>query len=223
MQAITDLKDLLQVQLQALYSAEMQISKAMPQVIMKVNHSSLQNALTHHSGLTELQLERLAKVMQILGGVEQLSEQPINKGIKGILEEITDLLAEDLSKEVNDAAIIAGIQKIEHYEITCYGTALTYAQQLKSHKAEALLHETLQEEYDADDLLTQLAKSAMNKEALPRLEPEQDTVNDEHVSSDDEYLKKSEKVSISERTINSPGGRAGRSHRGYNSGESRGH
>ena len=74
-------------------------------------------------------------------------------------------MAENLSPEVLDAAIIAGSQKIEHYEIACYGTARTYAQQLGLTQVAQLLQQTLDEEYKADELLTQLAVSSVNLQA----------------------------------------------------------
>jgi hypothetical protein len=90
------------------------------------------------------------------------------------------------------------------------------------HKVESLLMETLQEEYDADDLLTTLAIAALNKEAIPEDLKVTDQSAQENFTGG-ETAGRPEKVSISERTINSPGGRAGTSHRRYGRGESRGH
>jgi hypothetical protein len=134
------------------------------------------------------------------------------------------LLALDLSQEIKDAVIIASVQKIEHYEISAYGTAVAYANQLNLPLVAKLLNETLEEEYDADDLLSALATAAINKDGLPpelaarKTMPETDETEAMKDDPDDHA-----KVSISERTINSPGGRAGTSHRRYGSGESRGH
>ena len=145
------------------------------------------------------------------------------KGITGLIEEAELLLSSTLSREVTDSAIIACVQKIEHYEICTYGTAHAFAMQLQLKSVEGLLLETLEEEYAADDLLTALATSAFNKESAP--EPnEQDKPGE---NEKDDLGAASErsggKTSINERNVNSPGGRAGTSHRRYPSGESRGH
>lgn len=223
---IKNLSDLLMHHLQNLNAAEQLMFEALPAIIEKVHHSSLKNALNHHRNLTTEQKKRLEQVAQVLQKKRteellKLNPEYVCKGIMGLIEETNDVLQSGLEKEVTDAAIIACVQKMEHYEISTYGTALAYARQLHLAKAEELLNETLNEEYEADDLLTALATASLNKEALP-----QDLQNieqpDNDVSSENEPSK-STKVNISERTINSPGGRAGTSHRRYGSGESRGH
>jgi hypothetical protein len=148
--------------------------------------------------------------------------------MKGLTDEIDELFNMGLSHDVTDAAIIGAVQKIEHYEICTYGTALAYAMQLHLRDVELLLHEILNEEYDADDLLTALATAGLNKEAEPE---DMAAINKATDPSPKEAVegalsnnsKETGKVQISERTINSPGGRAGTSHRRYPSGESRGH
>ncbi|HLL43110.1 MAG TPA: hypothetical protein VK369_08235, partial [Segetibacter sp.] len=96
------------------------------------------------------------------------------------------------------------------------------AHQLHMVRAEELLKESLNEEYEADDLLTALATASFNKEAVAKHKENVDQ-SDTNVSSEDEPSESTSKVNITERTINSPGGRAGTSHRGYGSSESRGH
>jgi ferritin-like metal-binding protein YciE len=223
MKTIHDLKDLLLHQLQSLYAAEKQISNAMPAIIEKAQHRSLKNALNHHLSLTESQLSRLNQIAQMLNKKVTLAGGEMNSGIRGLIEEANELFENELSKDVVDAAIIASVQKIEHYEITSYGTALNYASQLQLHKAEALLTETLNEEYDADDLLTALATASLNKAALPYGIIGNAPLGDDTHTQAGEHIGKAAKVSINERTVNSPGGRAGKSHRRYESGESRGH
>ncbi|MCW3115577.1 MAG: hypothetical protein JWR18_3973 [Segetibacter sp.] len=234
MESINNLVDLLMYQLANLYSVEAQIMQAIPSIIEKANHSSLKNALKHHANLTTQQKERLMQVPQLIhtklagtsvSEVAGLDTAFISKGMTGLIEEINQLLESDLSNEVKDAAIIASVQKIEHYEICAYGTAVAYAKQLNLTPVAALLNETLQEEYDADDLLTALATAAINKEGLPE---GMETRNDMGEENDNDAPDKDQEtehtaVSISERTINSPGGRAGTSHRRYGNGESRGH
>lgn len=233
METINDLIDLLMYHVKNLYSVEEQIARSVPSFIEKANHTSLKNALTHHANLADEQKARLTKIQQLIkektAGAStsrtdlETTEALTSKGMMGLIEEINQLLHTNLSNEVKDAAIIASVQKVEHYEICAYGTALAYAKQLHLPAVAELLNETLQEEYDADDLLTALATAAMNKEALPEgitAAEEDRAISETGVGY---YHEEAKKVSISERTVNSPGGRAGTSHRRYGSGESRGH
>jgi ferritin-like metal-binding protein YciE len=222
MNAIHNLTDLLLHQLQVLHAVEAHQLILLPQLIEKAHHQSLKNALTHHLKLSKEQKSRLHQLLLTLtdNKFEAANEKTSNpKGISGLVAETTDLLQTQIAPEVIDAAIIACVQKIEHYEISGYGTAVAYAKQLHLHKAEDLLKETLVEEYDADDLLTNLAKASLNKKAAP-----EETI--ETATDDAELINKQTSkgiVHITECSIQSPGGRAGTSHRGYPSGESRGH
>ena len=85
--------------------------------------------------------------------------------MEGIIKEGEKLMKEDMSPEVSDAAIIAAAQKVEHYEISSYGTARTYARELNLDEVEDLLRQTLNEEYEADDL-TEIAESRVNEKAI---------------------------------------------------------
>ena len=229
MEAINDLEDLLVHHLQSLYAAEDLILQAMPSVIKKANHKSLKNALQHHLDLTNEQKKRLEQIIPLLHqknaeASEHLSiKNGSSKGMLGLIEEANEIVEKELATEVIDAAIISCVQKIEHYEICAYGTALAFAKQLHLHKVEQLLKETLDEEYDADDLLTALATASYNKEAAPEGLEDEQTANASDEDSSGTKSSRDGKVSITERTINSPGGRAGTSHRGYSTGESRGH
>lgn len=229
MESISNLVDLLMYNVQNLYAAEQQAKQAMPAIMERAHHSSLKNALTHHHNLTDEQIKRLKKIPGLVeqkageGNIhfgEVIKPDVVCKGMNGLIEEANELLQKGLSQDVTDAAIIECVQKMEHYEISVYGTALAYAKQMHLHEVENLLNETLLEEYDADDLLTSLATAALNKEAIPEgmgLDKNTDS------GSVDIETSRPVKVSISERTINSPGGRAGTSHRRYGGGESRGH
>jgi hypothetical protein len=87
--------------------------------------------------------------------------------MEGLVKEANALLKEDMAREVMDAAIIAAAQKVEHYEISSYGTARAYALQLQMDEVADLLEQTLKEEYDADDTLSALALSQVNLKAAP--------------------------------------------------------
>lgn len=231
MQTIKTLLNLLVYNIENLYAAENIMQHALPSLIEKANHHSLKNALQHHFGLTEEHKKRLEDIGEILMEKKVVLEQinvglseKSNKGIAGLIDEANELMQAGLSAEVTDAAIISVIQKLEHYEICSYGNAHAYAAQLNLHKVAALLNKTLQEEYDADDLLTALATSAINKDGVPDGFKSNDvSVVNNSYAADDSDDEENIAGSVSERTINSPGGRAGTSHRGYGSGESRGH
>ena len=179
MEKMNDLRDLLRHEIQDLVSAEDQIIKAMPAMIQKAKNPELKKALKEHQRITEQQRARLDQVMQHLeGGMQQgnakeekglfsrlMARRHVCKGMEGILSEGEKIMAEDMNPEVMDAAIIASAQKVEHYEICGYGTAKAFARELNLTEVERLLDQTLNEEYQADDLLTQLAVGRLNREA----------------------------------------------------------
>lgn len=178
MEKITDLKALLRHEVQDLCSAEDQIIAALPKMIEKAGDTQLKNALTEHLRVTEGQRSRLDQVQQLLsagGGDEEEKKKGLLgrlfsttqkcKGTQGIVEEGEKIMSENMDADVMDAAIIASAQKIEHYEICGYGTARAWAAELGLTEVEALLQQTLDEEYEADNKLTKLATGRLNKEA----------------------------------------------------------
>lgn len=177
MEKMNDLKALLRHCVQELYSVEEQIIEAMPAMIAKAENPSLKQALEQHLRVTENQRDRIDQVRQMLGADEESVTNYTGilsnlfgggskcKGMEGIIDEGQKIMAENLSDEVMDAAIIGGSQKIEHYEIAAYGTARTYAQQLGLTDVARLLQQTLDEEYRADELLTSLAVGEVNQQA----------------------------------------------------------
>ena len=176
MDNMNDLRDLLRYDIQHLYSAEEQIIEALPAMIAKANDPRLKQALEQHLRVTEQQRDRLNQVKPILGeggnsgnkgGIFSglLGAGSKSKGIAGLIEEGQKAMAVDMSSAVMDAAIIGCAQKIEHYEISGYGTARTYAEQLGMTDVAQLLQQTLIEEHDADDLLTSLAVRDVNQRA----------------------------------------------------------
>lgn len=233
MKSINDLEDLFVSYIHNLYATEKQIMEAMPAIIDKVRHKSLRNALQHHLGISKKHCSRLVKVIDEVneinssagGGEAQkitLQESTVSSGITGLIAEARELLELEIDKYVNDAAIIGCVQKIEHYEICAYGTALAYATQLDLHKGAELLRETLDEEYDVDELLTDLAMAALNKEGIPD-EWEESTIKSPADKGTSVPEDTHTGATITERNIHWPGGRAGTSHRRYPDGESRGH
>lgn len=177
MEKMNDLKALLRHCVQELYSAEEQIIEAMPAMIAKAENSSVKQALEQHLRVTEQQRERIDQVRQMMGADEESVTKYSGilsnlfgagskcKGMEGLIDEGQKIMAENLSADVMDAAIIAGNQKIEHYEIAAYGTARTYAQHLGLTQVAQLLQQTLDEEKRADEILTTLAVSGVNQNA----------------------------------------------------------
>jgi len=155
------LQKLLTNELADLYDAENQIIKALPKMIDECSSTELQEALQEHLTITQKQVTRLDQIFRDLG------EKPSKKckGMAGIIAEGEELLKEDFEESTKDAGIIGAAQKVEHYEIASYGTARTLAEFLGHQRAAELLEQTLEEEKEADKLLTQIAESSINSEA----------------------------------------------------------
>lgn len=179
MEKMNDLRDLLKHEIEDLQSVEDQILEALPKMIEKANHPDLKQALSEHLKITEQHKSRLEKIMEniqpasegsngkkkgILGGIFGGGKHEC-KGMKGIIEEGEKIMNMDISPEALDAAIIASAQKVEHYEICGYGTARTFARELGMEQVARQLEQTLNEEYEADDILTNLAVLGVNEEA----------------------------------------------------------
>ncbi|MEO7802186.1 MAG: DUF892 family protein [Ginsengibacter sp.] len=194
MEKLIDLRDLLKHEILDLHSAEEQIIEALPAMIEKANNESLKAALKEHLKITEIQKKRLEDIQQKMlesetnEGREQGEQEAGGEGngeskkqgfftrlfggggqkclgMEGLITEGNKMMGEDMSPEVLDAAIIASAQKIEHYEICGYGTARAFARELQLSDIANILTETLNEEYTADDMLTQLAVSKLNVDA----------------------------------------------------------
>jgi ferritin-like metal-binding protein YciE len=156
------LQKLLVDELADLYDAEQQIVKALPKLIEASSSSELQAALKQHLSVTQEHVQRLEECFTELG--ENQTRKKC-KGMAGLISEGEDLVKEDFEESTLDAGIIGAAQKVEHYEIAAYGTARTLAQTLGNSRVADLLEETLEEEKEADELLTQIAESAVNTEA----------------------------------------------------------
>lgn len=156
------LSELLVDELQDLHSAEKMIIEALPKMIEKASSTDLKNALRHHLDETRGQLLRLEKIFDQIPDVDRDDKKC--KGIQGIIKENEDLLKEAKEPEVRDAGMIAGAQRIEHYEIAAYGTVRTYANLLGRQDWAQLLQETLTEEKEADSKLNSLSEG-INLEA----------------------------------------------------------
>lgn len=160
---IDSLEKLLIHNLKDLHSAEKQILEGLEKMEKKATSKELKEAIRQHHEETQTQLERLEEVF------EELDNSPGGarcKGVAGLIEEGEELLKSEAGGALLDAAIIGAAQKIEHYEIAAYGTAIALAKQLGFDDLAATLHETLEEEMETDEKLTELAKSDVNQEAM---------------------------------------------------------
>lgn len=159
---IATLEDLYVHQLQDIYYAEKQITKALPTMIAKATSSQLKQGFETHLKETEGQIERLRRVFSIEGLTEKGVTCP---AIDGIIKEANETAGEIADKQVLDAALCAAAQAVEHYEITRYGTLIAWANQLGREQSAAILAETLAEEKATDAKLTALAEGKLNARA----------------------------------------------------------
>ena len=159
---LESLQDLLVDQLKDLYSAENQIIKALPKMAKAASSSELRDGFQEHLEQTKNHAKRLEQIC------EQLDVNPKGKKCKaaeGLIEEGKELIEEDAEPAVMDAGLICAAQKVEHYEMAAYGCARTWAEQLGLHDVAQLLRETLDEEKETNEKLTQIAESMVNQEA----------------------------------------------------------
>jgi ferritin-like metal-binding protein YciE len=156
------LEELFVEELRDMYDGEKRLTRALPKMAKAAGSPELEAAFSRHLAETERQIARLEQVFRLVG------ETPRGKtcdGIVGIVEEGNRAM-EELNGSVLDAALIAGAQKVEHYEIASYGTLAYFAKLLRQPKAKELLGQTLEEEKATDKKLSDLAKSRVNREAL---------------------------------------------------------
>jgi ferritin-like metal-binding protein YciE len=156
------LRDLYVEQLEDLYDAEQQLTKALPKMAKTAHSPKLKSAFENHVRQTEGHVQRLE---QVFGFLNKKAKAKTCKAMKGLVEEGNDMVKEKADADVKDAGLIAAAQRVEHYEIAAYGTVRTYAQILGQREAVQLLQQTLDEEGEADKLLTQIAMSSINLEA----------------------------------------------------------
>jgi ferritin-like metal-binding protein YciE len=150
-------------ELRDLYSAENQLLKALPKMAKAAASDELKQAFEDHLEETKDHVERLDDIFAAM------DESPKGKtchGMKGLIEEGSEMLEKDGEESVLDAGIIGAAQKVEHYEIASYGTVRTFATLLGEDEAADLLQQTLDEEGETNKRLTELAEEIVNPEAL---------------------------------------------------------
>jgi len=160
--SINNLDDLFLHTLQDVYFAENHITKALPKMIKNADSEKLRKLFEAHLEETKGQIERLNEVFAALGEKAKGEKCP---AIEGITKEADEVMSQIKDKDTRDAAMIAAAQAVEHYEITRYGTLISWANLLGHKDVAKVLQKTLDEEYGADDKLTKIAESKLNKEA----------------------------------------------------------
>jgi ferritin-like metal-binding protein YciE len=154
------LQELLIDELKDLYSAEKQIVRSLPKLAKAVSTPALQQALLDHLEETKGQVERLERIAEVVG--KKLTGKTC-VGMRGVLEEGSEVLEETEKGILRDAALIGASQRVEHYEIAGYGTARDFAKILGLTDVAELLEQTLEEEKAADEKLTALSKGINNR------------------------------------------------------------
>ena len=157
---IATFDDLFLHQLQDVYYAENQITKALPKMIEKATAPDLRTGFERHLSETHVQITRLERIFDLLGEKAKAVTCP---AIDGIIKEANEVAGDIDDKAVLDAALIAAAQAVEHYEIARYGTLVAWGQQLGHGAAVALFEETLAEEKATDEKLTKLSTRANAK------------------------------------------------------------
>ena len=149
-------------ELKDLYNAETQLVKALPKMAKASSNAELRQGFEEHLRQTSEHVSRLEQIFDMLG------EKATGKkclGMDGLVKEGAEVLSEDYEGAVMDAAIIGAAQRVEHYEIAGYGTARTFAETLGENEHISLLEQTLEEEKQTDEKLTQLAEE-INSQAV---------------------------------------------------------
>lgn len=159
---LNSLKDLFEHEIKDLYSAESQLTDALPKMAEKASSPQLRKAFETHLEETKVQRERLEKVGEICGFSVKGEKC---KAMEGLIKEGKDMLEMKGDDSVRDAGLIASAQRVEHYEMAGYGTARTFAQQLGLKDVADLLEQTLNEEKSTDEKLNKLAVDRINQKA----------------------------------------------------------
>jgi ferritin-like metal-binding protein YciE len=169
---LTTLDKLLEDQLKDIYNAETQLVRALPKMAKAANADGLREAFTEHLEETRGQVARLDQIGELLG-IRLTGKKCV--AMEGLIEEGREVIEADGEPEIIDAALIAAAQRVEHYEISAYGTARTLAEHLGHDRAAELLQETLDEESAADEKLTAVSVG----EVLPAATAQDEAVNAE--------------------------------------------
>lgn len=152
--AVKTLEDALHEELRDLLSAEKQLVRALPKMAKSANSPDLQAAIEEHLAQTEVHVTRLEQAFELIG---KKPRAKTCEAMQGLIEEGKSLMEEDADPEVMDAMLIAAAQKVEHYEIASYGSVRAWAEIVGNTELKDLLGQTLEEEKETDEKLTDLS------------------------------------------------------------------
>jgi ferritin-like metal-binding protein YciE len=161
--AMDEVSKLMVEQLRDAYSAEKQALRAMPRLAKKATSQALKDAVQMHVEQTEHQIERLEQALDTLGA---RPGRKVCEGMRGIIEEGQSETEDHDKGPLLDTVIVAALQRVEHYEIAAYGTMAALAKAAGQQEIAGLLVQTLQEEKETDEKLSQLAESELNPAAV---------------------------------------------------------
>jgi ferritin-like metal-binding protein YciE len=186
---ISSLLDLYLDQLRELFDAEQQLRKALAAAAKAATSQELKDALEEHIDQGE---EHASRLKEILDGVEGGFKPKRCVGMAGLISELNELLESDIEPETLDSGIILCAQRIDHYEIAAYGCLCAWAR-LMGHEEDAdILQESLDEEKESDEILTDIADTTVNHEAHEGEvagdgdEPEEDKEKEEEEEEEEE-------------------------------------
>ena len=179
MAEIKTLHDAFVDELRDTYDAEKQVTKALPKMVKAASSAQLKTAFQNHLAETQTQIARLEKVFASLG--EKVRGKHCD-GVAGIIEEGKAIMEEDFDETTMDACLIAGGQRVEHYEMAAYGTLVAWARAMDHTEAADLLQQTLDEEKAADQKLSSLAEGGINRQAADAAHPEEQDEEDNVMS-----------------------------------------
>ena len=215
MASMDTLSELLQDELKDIYDAENRLTKAIPKLAKKATNEDLRAALQEHLQETEEHVSRLEQAFQQLGEKPKAKPCP---GMKGIIDEGNEHVSEDYDDDdLRDAVIIGSAQRVEHYEMAAYGTAIAHARLLQQDDIVSLLEQTLEEEKAADAKLTEIAESVVNLEAADQSDEDQEEEDMRQRGSSSRRQATSK-----QRATAAASGRAGNSSRGRSASPSSG-
>jgi ferritin-like metal-binding protein YciE len=160
--AAKTLDDLFYETLRDMYYAEKKILRTLPKLAKAVNSNDLREAFLHHRDETEGQVGRLEGVFELIG---KSARAKTCDAIDGIIEEGSGIMVDFKDNPALDAGLLAGAQAVEHYEISRYGTLITWANELGLPEGADLMKTTLEQEINTDKLLTRLAEKSVNEAA----------------------------------------------------------
>jgi ferritin-like metal-binding protein YciE len=159
---LDSLEALMQDELKDIYDAEKQLTKALPKLAKKATAEELREGFEEHLRQTEQHIERLEQVFEQLG---MPARGKTCRGMKNLIAEGDEMIREAEDDATRDALMIAAAQKVEHYEIAAYGTLRTWATLLGKNDVASMLEDTLEEEKETDQKLTEIAESFVNQAA----------------------------------------------------------